>query len=196
VTASALTPAQQQALTIKREAYIAGYAHHETLQDHTFGTAHADELTFDEFKDFNEAVWLAEGRQETLMVSKVDGMRPVIQAEHFDGAAAAARWFTVPNWHDGVRFTGQRRLVAYVDAWDKGLSRLLALHELAHLFCDSEFQRAGHVEEWSETFGRLIRDHVSPHISILWFVQFRWWTEKAAEEIGENPLWLADGIDR
>lgn len=187
-----LTDEQQQILTVHREAFIARTAHDRVLADARFGTLHADEMTFVDLDEFLQTVWAAEGRAEKLMVTRVDESPPSIQVDHFGNAAASAQWFTVPDWHDGVRSTDQRRLMTYIDAWDRGLNRLTAIHELAHLLCDTESNHIGHTAVWSERVYELLGRHVSRGMAVLWPVEFDWWTEKAAEKIAADLLWLAD----
>lgn len=153
------------------------------------GTEQSEPLAIGEFKSFAESVWSAERRVEHLMISEVDRLPAHVQ-NRFADSAAAARWFTVPNWFDGNDFLGPR-LVAYIDVKAEGLRRLVALHEIAHLLVDSETARCGHGPQWIEAYRGLMQKYLPPGVQAIWDRTFRETSGKVAERVAADPLWLA-----
>jgi hypothetical protein len=108
----------------------------------------------------------------------------------FKNAAAAARWFNVPDWFDGTDFCGPR-LVAYIDVKEEGLRRMVALHEIAHLLVDSETVSHGHGQQWVVTYRNLIEKYISSLVHAMWELAFEEESRKSAEKIADDPMWLA-----
>ncbi|MCX5234410.1 hypothetical protein OG824_04075 [Streptomyces prunicolor] len=179
---------RERALATVREAFIAAGADHHVMGLDP-GTEQSELLAIGEFKSFAESVWSAERRVEHLMISEADRLPAYVQ-NRFADSAAAARWFTVPNWFDGNDFLGPR-LVAYIDVQAEGLRRLVALHEIAHLLVDSETARRGHSSQWVEAYRGLMQKYLPPGVQTIWDRAFRETSSKAAERVAADPLWLA-----
>jgi hypothetical protein len=180
-----MTDRDPRALASKRGAYIAAHADRRIRENIEYGSAHADELSLEGFDEFVAHVWQREGRTEPLIVTPVESL-PAETRERLEDAAAHAKWSLPPPWFPQV-------MTAYIDVAIEGRNRLTALHEIAHLLCDTAHQAAGHGDLWAGTLERLITTYLGVVLGTLWRVEFDWWTGKAAEKIAKNPLWLASG---
>jgi hypothetical protein len=180
---------QEPALARVRTSFLAAAADHRVMQINQFGADHSVPLTISEFRSFAESVWSAEGRTEHLMISEVEQLRTALQIE-LEDSAAAARWYTIPEWFDGGDSRGPR-LVAYIDVKAEGLRRLVALHEIAHLLVDSETTVYGHGPRWVVTYRGLIKKHLPPTVHAMWELAFEEESKAVAKRIVAEPLWLA-----
>lgn len=194
-----------QRLASARSAYVAAYTDHRLLNQEAIGSkelgsALSNRLTFEEFRSFAGEVWADECAPSPLVVTKVESLPERIQISEFKGAAATARWGFPFVDRIGVQrkdeLAGTTGPVAYIDVRDEGLSLLVALHEIAHLLCDSVDAHAGHEERWAETYRRLISKHLGETWARVWEVEFEWWIEKSAAKIAADPDWLANMIDQ
>lgn len=178
------------ALASKRAAYVAATADHAVRDDTAYGSYHSETLSFEAFEAFAHSVWTTEHRQEPLQVTRVEDLPLTVQERFFEVAGAAARWVPPPEPRPRA-FVGTSGSVAFLDVKDEALVRLIALHEIAHLFVDTEDAALGHVREWAVAYSQLIERHLSPELSALWQAHFRWWWQKANEHIARDPNWLA-----
>ncbi|MCI3276976.1 hypothetical protein [Streptomyces cylindrosporus] len=179
---------REQALATVREAFTAAGADHHVMGLDP-GAEQSEPLAIGEFRSFAESIWSAERRVEYLMISEVHRLPAHVQ-NWFADSAAAARWFTVPNWFDGNDLIGPR-LVAYIDVKAEGLRRLVALHEIAHLLVDSETVRCGHGSRWIEAYRSLMRKYLPPGVQAIWDRTFAETSNEVAERVAADPLWLA-----
>lgn len=194
-----------QRLTSARSAYVAAYTdrrllNQEAIVPEALESNFSNCLTFEEFRLFARDVWADACASGPLWITKVEALPEGLQIREFKDAAASARWDFPLADRIGVprkgELAGTKGPVAYIDVKDEGLSRLVALHEIAHLLCDSMDVHAGHGERWAETYRRLISKHLGETWALVWEVEFEWWTEKAAAKIATDPDWLADMIHR
>jgi hypothetical protein len=188
-----------RALISARAAYVAGYTDRRVLADNRFGTSHAVPISFEEFKGFASKVWGSEHRTEPLYVSRTRDLPTRVQDGELRDAAAAARWATPPADAWGMPRTGALAgttgPVAYIDVHDEGLLRLVALHEIAHLFCDTLDATAGHDMRWAAAYEGLVGSHLGVPLAVLWRLEFDWWNAKAVEKIADDPDWLAGMVE-
>jgi hypothetical protein len=191
---------RERALISARAAYVAAYTDRRVWADSTFGTSHAAPISFEEFKNFAARVWRSAHRTEPLYVSRIKGLPTWVQDGELRDVAAAARWAIPPADALGRPRTGALAgttgPVAYIDVHDEGLLLLVALHEIAHLLCDSLDTTTGHDTGWAAAYEELIGRHLGVPVAALWRVEFDWWTDKAAEKIADDPDWLAGMVDR
>jgi hypothetical protein len=178
-----VTDVDPRVLASKRAAYIAAHTERRLREKTTFGSAHSAELSFEELRAFVTDVWRREGRAEPLIVTAVESL-PLAAREQLGDVAGYAKWSLPPPWFPQV-------MTAYIDVTIEGRNRLMALHETAHLLCDTADEAAGHGDRWAETLERLVGTYLGDLLGSLWRAEFDWWTRKAAEKIAENPLWLA-----
>jgi hypothetical protein len=174
-----------------RQAFIAAHTDRRVLDSEFLDShEHADPLTFACFKEFAHSVWRAEAQSQPLYVSQIEAL-PSRVDELLSDAAAAARWFSPPTFARSGELAGTTGPVAYIDVRADGLTRLVVLHETAHLLADAAGP-VGHCQTWAETYVALIRRHLGEGAATVWQFEFEWWRKKAEEKIAANSDWLAE----
>lgn len=166
-----VTPGYAARLASARAAYIARTADTSVLEVEHLGTAHTATISFEDFEAFCRTVWRDEGRSEPLLITQIEELATGVQAQHFQDAAATARWANPIADTMGVpragALAGTSGPVAYVDVRAEGLVRLTALHEMAHLVADSPAVAVGHGNLWVREYTRLIRQHLGESVAIV-----------------------------
>lgn len=190
---------RQDDLSRVRLAFIAAGADHRMREDLTVGDAHTEALGFAGFEMFAHDVWRADGPADPLWVTQIEDLSASIQSLYFADSAAAARWAIPGADRLGVpregALAGTTGPVGYIDVKHEGLCRLVALHEIAHLLCDTIDTTMGHGEEWSIAYRRLIATHLGEAYLERWQHALERSAYNALRQIEADPDWLAELIN-
>jgi hypothetical protein len=155
------------------------------------GTGHSTPLSFEDFELFARGVWQTEGRAEPLIVSAADELPSMAQDELSD-MAATGRWESLPEFSPKTHGSPVLRPTAFIDVKVEGLCRLFALHEIAHLLCDTEDVWQDHAAYWMSTYRDLIDRYLGICYGAAWHQLLEWWSEKWRQYVADDPEWLVD----
>ena len=182
-------------LTSLQAALVARWATDRLREAAELTSSQTESLSFAEFDRFAHEVWVAHQHfDQPLVVTAVEQL----EADRRDvselvDSEAAARWalpladkMGLPRQGDLVHTTGP---VAYIDVRTAGLDRMTALHELAHLLCDTADTHAGHGEIWALTYADLIAGSFGAEAARAWLDSWLLLTVRALRRSAEDPDW-------
>lgn len=158
----------------------------------------AEPLSLENFSSFARHAWRRASHAEPLLITAIETLpQAVQQISEFTDADATARWAYPAVDSLGLprqgELAGTSGPVAYIDVRMRSKpTRLVALHELAHLQVDSVNKTLGHGPAWANAYTELIEAALGPVVRALWSSEFDWWTEKAAEKVAADPNWLTE----
>lgn len=148
-------------------------------------------LTLAEFEAFCQQVWSTGPRASArLIVRSAEGLAEEARARMGEGVAIG-RWERQVTGLSDPSSSGFAP-IAVIEVYREGLRRLVGLHEIAHLLCDTEDRSWGHGSRWVETYNELQYDHFGASFAANWAIRWGWrlnmWSQRCVDDQGYLPL--------